>query len=207
MKPCSRTDGALQIARRLDWRFLLPEPQLRRVGYCGPENTSLARALAKFSASFEILSAAGTAGLTSSFDLIVLVAPALPQMEAASRMLAPAGYLYAEMQSAWGSLEKSGRLSFAQNFVGLENYITALQGLGFAEIKAYWHRPSFENAVQIIPVHDERALEYIFSQRAANLLGQLKLATGKSLLKTRWLMRWFQSMSLVACRVDGSAKL
>ena len=202
MKALPRTDAHLQLSRRLDWRFLLPEPYLRRVAYWGPEKTMLVQALNTFSASvtfFSPANVAASAAPAAHFDLAVLIAPTPVHLETAAARLVTGGCLYAEMQSAWHSVEKGGRLSFAKSFVGLESYVTTLRRLGFAEIKAYWHRPSFEQCVQIIPLHDDRAMEFVFSQRAVDLLSQIKFATGKSLLKAHWLLRLFQSVSLVAC--------
>lgn len=201
MKTRTRTDQHLQVARRLDWRFLLPEPQLRRVAYFGPADTALAQALALFSEAFTPFSTAEAAArATEKFDLGVAIAPTLAQLQIVEQVLRPSGCLYIEIRSAWESLEDRKRPSWPQSFVGISSYLAQVRRLGFAEVAAYWHRPSFEKSLQIIPLHDERVMEFIDSQRASDLLSQIKFATGKSLLKTRWLLRLFQSISIVASR-------
>jgi len=135
-----------------------------------------------------------------------LVSPTPAQLEFAASRLTTEGCIYAEMQSAWGSAEERKRLFFTNIFVGIESYLTTLHRLGFAEASTYWHRPSFEKSLQLIPLNDQLALAFVFSQRAADLFSQLKLATGRSLLKTDWLLRLFQSVSLIACRLPANGK-
>ena len=48
-------DQDLQLSRRLDWRFLLPNPHLGRVGYLGPSGGTLPRALLRVEAALNRL--------------------------------------------------------------------------------------------------------------------------------------------------------
>ena len=75
------SDLDLQLCRRLDWRFLLPNSDLGNVAYLGREKTSLAAALARFSRSLSIVSSGKSARIAnvqaSKFDLVVVSLPTL----------------------------------------------------------------------------------------------------------------------------------
>ncbi len=89
-----RSDHELQLARRIDWRFLLPEPYLRRVVYLGPETGDLPAALKHFSESLRINAVAEN----GSFDLVVLRLREASCLAKADALLAPGGFLYWEMK-------------------------------------------------------------------------------------------------------------
>ncbi|MGH7600344.1 MAG: hypothetical protein ACREOI_28655, partial [bacterium] len=89
-----RSDHDLQLARRIDWRFLLPEPYLRRVVYLGPEPGALPAALKHFSESLRI----NAVEKNGSFDLVVLRLREASSLAKADALLAPGGFLYWEMK-------------------------------------------------------------------------------------------------------------
>jgi hypothetical protein len=90
----SRSDHELQLARRIDWRFLLPEPYLRRVVYLGPETEDLPAALKHFSESLRV----NAVEKNGSFDLVVLRLREASSLAKADALLAPGGFLYWEMK-------------------------------------------------------------------------------------------------------------
>jgi hypothetical protein len=102
-----RSDHELQLARRIDWRFLLPEPYLRRVAYFGQEPGMLPSALEHFSESLRINSVAEN----GSFDLVVLHLIETSSLAKAHKLLAPGGFLYWEMKplnwaASWRGITK-----------------------------------------------------------------------------------------------------
>ncbi len=205
MKVLPRSDNTLQLSRRLDWRFLLPEPHLRRVAYFGAPRNTLALALQQFSEElilFENAEGNLEKPPQAGFDLAVLQAPTFAQLECAHAQLAPRGYLYAEAQHAWEWRQARTLPTRALNLPDIAEWQAALSRLGFIEIKAHWHRPTFERAVQIIPLHDAGAMDFVFNRRAEDLMSQLKFATGRSLMKRAWLARLLQCASLVACKQE-----
>jgi hypothetical protein len=196
MKTLPRSESTLQLARRLDWRFLLPEPNLRRVAYFGARQSALALALRRFSEELIVFESSRQDfdhGTQARFDLAVLQSPSFAQLERAHALLASPGYLYAEVQHAWEWRSARGR-----NLPDLAAWQAGLARLGFVEIKAHWHRPTFERAVQIIPMHDDRAMNFVFNRRDDDLTTRLKFAAGRALIKRAWLARWLQCVSLVA---------
>lgn len=201
MKTHARSDSNLQISRRLDWRFLLPEPSLRRVAYCGPLQSSLAQALQHFSEELKVFATPDSANLKiheAAFDLLVMAEPEVAHLERVAHWLAPHGHIYAEVQHAWDWRKQRRLQTMTRNTPAIAAWQIALAQLGFTEIRAYWHRPSFERAVQIIPMNDEAAMDFVFSRRSEDLMSQLKFATGRSLMKNAWLARWLQCVSVVA---------
>ncbi len=197
MKILSRTDSILQLSRRLDWRFLLPEPQLGRVAYCGPVQSTLAIALREFSEELHVFAPTARPN-EGGFDVVVLAEPTVPQLEIAQQLLAPHGYLYAEAQHAWDWRTERKLPVRSRHALRVEDWLERLARLGFVESKAYWHRPSFERAVQIIPLYDNGARDFVFARRSEDLMSQLKSATGRSVMKNAWLARLLQCVSLVA---------
>jgi len=196
-----RTDENLRLSRRLDWRFLLPQPDLLRVAYFGPAEVSLATALKKFSESFTPMTGSQTArdlNESGGFDIAVLRSPSLKDLERASILLKPGGGIYVEIESLWAATVRYQRNPLAERFQSLKHYLTVLEQHGFVDIEAYWHRPSFERCVEIIPLHDRTTKEFVFSRSSSGLLSQIKFAAGRYTLKSNYLMRLLQSVSVVA---------
>jgi hypothetical protein len=219
-----RSDQVLQISRRIDWRFLLPEPYLRRVAYLGPDNGTLSTALRHFCDSLEIISpsseAAQAPAKQSGFDLVVLRWRRLADLERACALLVAGGYLYweidrprlSEVTSLHVITKRKAVDRSLQNLkkrknrwrrsLGLVRYcVGVLERLGFGEIEAHWHRPNFERCLEIIPLHDRPALDYVFSRPRGDLANRLKLTSGRYVMKTGLLSRLVPCFSLIARRL------
>src|SRR5215216_5694129 len=78
------SDALLQASRRLDWRFLLPDPSLRQVAYSGPGRGALLDSLRLFSESLTLLDPAVADGAQAQYDLMVASAPAYPALARAA---------------------------------------------------------------------------------------------------------------------------
>jgi hypothetical protein len=170
-------DQDLQSSRRLDWRFLFPDPRLRRVACLGARDGELLVALKQFSEFLEILppglgSARGRKGV-ASFDLVVLQSPAPRDLQTAFAILKPGGYLYWEFDRAELRRIRSVRA-----------YRRLLEQYNPSQIETYWHRPNFSECLEIIPLQDQRALKFAFSRARNNLSGRLKMAAGRVLRST-----------------------
>lgn len=197
MKHVPRSDSSLQLSRRLDWRFLLPEPRLQRVALFDAPQSLLARALQHFSEELAIFENADYARATD-FDIVVLARPSLTLLTPAMKLLVPGGHLYAEVQHAWRWRDEHKLPTHALRLPKIVDWQAELSRLGFAQIEAHWHRPTFEQAVQIIPLDDASAMDFVFKRRSEDLISQLKFATGRSLMNQAWLARLLQCVSLVA---------
>lgn len=160
-------DELLQRSRRIDWRFLLPDPRLGQVVYFGPADDPLRAALADFA---EAVTDANT--LTSEtpepFDVAVLRSQATETLSRAHGLLKPGGTVYVEIQ------RRIGRDIPWQ----LRRYGAAAERAGFREIETFWNWPSFGRCTKILPVDDACALtNVIVSNRRGPLAWLLLNAT------------------------------
>jgi hypothetical protein len=187
---------ALQLCRRLDWRFLLPDPQLRNVCYSG-EPSELLSALQMYSESLTVFSAERAGPVYPAFDTVVLRYPSLEMVEAAGRMTKPEGNVYIELL---GGLERIGsRAITSQGFAGLMKYARALWNLKFDDIQAYWHRPGFESCQEIVPLFDRVSTSFVLSRGSpANLVREAKLIASRCLMKTGILPHIVPCYSMIA---------
>ena len=86
-------DFLLQKSRRLDWRFLMPNPDLERVAYLGPENDPLVEALLIFSRSLTRIESTQIPNVKKKFDLVVVKNPSIQVLDLGARLVRPGGHL------------------------------------------------------------------------------------------------------------------
>lgn len=164
------TPDDLNAIRRLDWRFLLPDPLLQDGAYSARPGTSLATALERLCPSFVQLNTAKAHG--RQFPLVVLGQPSLRTIREAAESVSPGGWLYAEFVRNLLSL----RLSLAYP----RRCCTELKRLKF-DMDAFWHHPDFENCQQIIPLLEPGARTFALSPRPINWRKQMKFGLGRLL--------------------------
>ena len=182
-----RPDRDLQIARRLDWRYLLPDPRLREVTLIGRPEGILFEALQRFSEKLTVIprSARRTQTTPGNSDVAVVRSNEPGAVALASSALRTGGYLYWELgASRW-------RLS-------LRSCHAALRKHGFDEIKVYWCRPSFEECLEMIPLREPSALAFSLSRRFGGKRRWLLHAAGRLLASTDIPARLMPCRSIVA---------
>jgi hypothetical protein len=130
------------LVRRLDWRFLLPEPRLRRVLYVGAGDGPLTAALAQLS---ERLCMSG-AGHPSGVDVLVAEGVGRDALARALPNLASGGALYWELPRY--------RSPFRSE-------IRWLHDRGLGDVRLHWHIPDFETCRQIVPLDDPAATQFL----------------------------------------------
>lgn len=205
----------MQISRRIDWRFLLPQPELRNVAFIGSADEELIKALRHFSASLKIFSSAAVDDYLSenseSFDVAVVNSANPRAIQWACEMLKPGAYLYWEINRGKpsqseknippqnGSMKSAVRDSFPR-FAHVRSYKRYLQEMGFHDIEVNWHRPDFRNCKEIIPLEDPRVLQYVFTRQQSGFRGQLKLWGGQFLNKSGLLPNIVPCFSLIALK-------
>lgn len=186
----SFSDLDLQLSRRLDWRFLLANTFMGNVAYIGKEKPFLVAALEKFSAQLTIVSAKTPEALPATFDLAVVTSTTGSAFEFASRILKIGGSVYVE----------TGSTGVKAKLAGLNDQRATLLAAGFRDLRAYWHRPSFEACREIVPLDDKAALDYVLSRQHADLAGKVK-STAARWAKQAGLFRFIApSISLIACK-------
>ncbi|HEX5467210.1 MAG TPA: hypothetical protein VFW92_11105 [Candidatus Limnocylindrales bacterium] len=167
------TDAALLA--RLDWRFLLPDPDPRRWRWCGPERGGLRAALDQL-----VAPTAGSPGRSSvalaeqapgSIELVVAASAHPEDLDQAFAALRPGGWLYLELGGAAG---RSARRPPAAGLRG------ALHRAGFREADLVWPWPDHERTTRMMPLG--RATPRIGLERAGDALPRKVASRGASLL-------------------------
>jgi hypothetical protein len=193
----SESGRLLQWCRRLDWRFLLPEPTLGRVAYAGQQG-ELLDALRAFSESVTVLSE--NEFVNECLDLVVLRFPSLQTLQTSSRLVKPGRYIYIELLGGFGGIGVGAGL-LPKIMAGARAHVRALREEGFDEIEAYWHRPSFENCHEIVPLFDQTALKYVLGrEKRLPLSRELKLLAANCLVRSGLLRHFVSCYSIIAHR-------
>ncbi len=176
-------ENTLEQIRRLDWRFLLPDPNLRRVAYIGAVGTPLYDALKRFSTHLVRLDSEGQA--ESDFDLLVVDGRATADWSQAVRCLRPGGFLFVEWRRS-RLLQSPGKL------------VALLTAYGCQNLTLHWHRPAFASSLDIVPLQQPDALRYIFSRNSSSFKAVAQKLVGLLLLRSAFLDRILPCISIVA---------
>jgi hypothetical protein len=150
----------LAASRRIDWRFLLPEPDLGHVGCSATADPALLRACELFSESFTILDGDVGAPSPSSLDVVVLRDPEPEALTRTIALLRPNGWVYVEMH---GVLTRGGRRLRGPRFPS--DFVGKLRRLGFEDIESFWHWPNFETCTQLLPLGDPAVIRSALVRR------------------------------------------
>jgi hypothetical protein len=180
-------DLALQAARRVDWRFLLPDPDLGRVAYVGAVDGELLAALERFSASVEVVDP--SAIRDGDFDLVVLRNPRREALAALERLLPAGGHVYAELDRGAASRPRSAG-AWAQ----------ALRAAGFEDVQAWWHWPSFDSCAEIASLDEPEAVRFLLARRRSGLHSRALAVVARILLAAGALGAVVPSASVVGRR-------
>lgn len=195
------TATLLQLSRRVDWRFLLPDPVLGNVFCLEPVAPSLAESLHTFTDSLTMLAPqeAGDRRWQESADLLVACDPSTLALSRATALLKPGAHIYIEGKGLLPRFQRrrrpvrvddagSGKLWRAQA------YRQFLQRLGFLEIEDYWHWPNFERCKKMIPLQDPSAAHLAFDRGGQSVQARLKAGLGRagvSLGLLAWVVPYF----------------
>ena len=191
----------LQAARRIDWRFLLPSPELGSVACLGPCDVPLIDALARFGDSVTLFDGAGGAapeGDLSTHDLAVLRDPTVELLGRAAQLVRPGGWVYAEVH---GPLARAGRGGRRPRFAVA--CARVLEELGFEQVAVHWHWPAFASCSEIVPLADRAAVRHALGRRRSSLGARLKAVVGALLLAGGLLPYLVPCASVVARRPAG----
>ena len=174
----SNVDELLPLSRRLDWRFLLPDPTLNRVTFSGPESSTLLVALQRFSREL--------AEQGQPTDLLVMIDPTLADF---MRHIGSAAAFYLELnRPTW---QKRLRQAAAPT-----GYLRAAARAGF-QADSYWHYPDFEAATRIIPLSVASPLLNVVAKNRHDAKTRLKVAGMGWLLKSGALARTVPCLSII----------
>lgn len=205
----------IEAAKRLDWRFFLPCPELTHVGYWGPKECELAKALSLFCPDLTFL--AGKSDLPTentrkreqptTYPLIVLKDPLPEVLRWAPTVLQPGGALYLEAYGAlwpqrWFQRKSIPQLVHRSRLLHLKDYVRALQGMGFSQVEALWMWPSFDNTRKIMPLEAHAALSYVTAvkrEESRSLVQLLKQFERQRFWESQWFGFFVPCFSIIAC--------
>jgi hypothetical protein len=183
-------DATLEAWRRIDWRFLLEDPRLGRLGYGGRKDGLLIDACRRFGATFALIEDT-RAHPRASFDTVVLVDPDTELLSEAAFALRPGGSLYAEL---------SGR---SRN---VSRCVARLHALNLTDVRTHWHIPDFATAVEIVPLDRPDAISWVLMRHRDSGRGRLAFLGGRVVDPRRIARRAARHVSVTArSPVDDTA--
>lgn len=193
----NRREQDILTARRIDWRFLLPNPELKQVLLVGAAESALAAALERFCETLTVVApqhlTAAKENLSLPFDLVVVSAPDKTLIPPVLPLLKTGGTLYWEVQRNRKTLLRGSR----NGYRSARRYAAYLQSLQLREVDLHWHRPNFGGCLEIIPLNRSRALAHSLAKTHSSLKGKLKIAAGKTLRHSGLLPYTVSCFSLV----------
>jgi len=150
----------MHLARRVDWRFLLPSPDLGRVGVDENADAELVEACASVASSIDLATPAAD---PAAFDVVVLSNPTKEDLEDAASLVRPGGWIYAE---TWGLLARPFRFTDA---LSPRAALMILRSLGFERAEAHWHWPDFQQCTEMIPLTNPAVVRYSLGRHRSGL--------------------------------------
>jgi hypothetical protein len=182
-------EALLQASRRVDWRFLLPDPNLGQVAYLGSGHDSLVESLRAFSVSLtHIETALAGDHTTEHYDVVVTSDPSYETLRIAASLVRPGGFLYVEVAQFSSWLRYS------------VDYAAVIERLGFTEVQAHWHWPDFKSCTKIIPLAGREALRFALATGRGDLAAWLKALLGRWFVQSGVLARLAPCFSVIAQR-------
>lgn len=201
------SEKLLHAVRRIDWRFLLPNPALERVAYFGPARSTLLASLQLFAARLTVFPMGADAAQQAHYDVVVACKPTPHQLQEAAALVRPGGSLYVEAHGLlWPArwLHPASVLSLLQQprLWQPDDYVRVLQEWGIDEAQAFWFWPNVENCTKIIPLADQPVFSYAFGSptRPQKVKARLKAACKQWLVQSGWLTLLLPSFGIVATK-------
>ncbi len=176
----------LDAVRRLDWRFLLPEPELDRVACVTPADSALVDALRQFAGVLSVAAPAELHATDAPYDLVVAQAPDRAALHAATGALKRGGALYLELPRPW-------RIAQVARRHDIDAWLSAR---GFDHVHRFWLWPSAAAPTLVCPLDHAASLRYAVRRRTSRKPWRSLLARG--LLRLRLLHWVLGDVSLVA---------
>jgi hypothetical protein len=189
-KPLAQAESLLEASRLVDWRFLLPNPNLGQVAVTGNISASLRESLALFSESVSYLEAPFDDS-SLQVDLLVIRGSLDGDLARTLAVVKPNASVY---------IEFSVRLNRFPFHHPLHSNIDVLKAHGFENIQAHWHSPNFEGCKRLIPLDNPDALAYILNKSEKPITRRLTRSAVFTVHRSGLLIWGTRSLSLIAQR-------
>ncbi len=191
------TDALLSASRRIDWRFLLPEPDLSQVMYVGPTRGALVESLRLFCTSLCVIGDVREIEKHAvRYPVVVASDPCYAVLERIAERVSPGGWLYVEARRR--KRRSCGRSdSKARPLRHAPDYAAAIQRLGFDEVEAHWHWPDLETCAEMVRLGAREAVRHSLKRRTSGPAARLKATLAGGLLRIGLLDRFVPWFSVV----------
>ncbi len=195
--------AALSAAPELDWRFLLSNPELGRVLYHAANGSKLPQTLRMLGIDATALSAVNGATLQDSggYDVVVLYQPDLASLRHAVAHLRPGGEIYvaARRTQPWSV----GRRADAR-LVSTQDFARAARSLGLSDVRFYWHWPSLERCLEMVPLGEPAALLHALSRRGRGPTDRLKAVLARGAVRLGIMPAIVPAFGMIGRKLDGN---
>lgn len=194
--PAMPASALVEASRRIDWRFLLPDPFLGDVACVAPLTDALAKSLQLFCASLTLLSVDQADGDRPDglFDVVVACDPSSDAVRQLATLVKPGGFLYLEARGLTSLLRLRQQPDRPGRFRGSRMwrptlYTNMLQRLDFIELQTHWHWPDFESCKMMIPLDNSAAIRHALDRGGRGLKARLRRGMGR-ILHWSGLLTW-----------------
>ena len=199
MSPTRDPATELGLARRLDWRFLLDQPELGRVMLAGRPDPALIAAIDAFAQPMAPTE-------PGSADLVVAHDPTPSDLRAAIERVGPGGSIVVELVGRPGAGRTSTLTAGSAKAIA-----ERLHSGGFRDIGAYWTWPDQTACLEIVPLDAPALIQLSLRRRRGGRRALIKARIGRLLFRIG-LGSWIVPAATVVGRratpgatLDGSA--
>jgi hypothetical protein len=182
----------LSDVRRVDWRFLLPSPELGRVGYLDGADQELVAGCRAVAHSVE-----PATGSTICLDVVVVTSPTRERLAQAVRLARPGGWVYVEASRPRAQPQRSRGAASPRASAAF------LRALGAEDVELHWHWPDFPNCKEVIPLAHRAATRYALARHRSGARVRVGSAAARILLRAGVLDRFVRHASVIA-RTPGA---
>ncbi len=203
-------DERLQQVRRVDWRFLLPNPNLGQVLYIAPEppggQDEHRQALGLFSQELTVApSWQAAVGAGRQYSVVVVSLPKRECLPAVASLVQPGGHLYLENRGPLAFLrERDAGITpwhcRGSDVGGPFRLVRELEKLGLEEVRAHWHWPNFRACTRLIPLDGPEGILVALGLWEATAGERVKAALVRILFRTGGIRFLMTSYSVIARR-------
>lgn len=193
--PIRDRDARLQLSRRVDWRFLLPQPELAETAYFGQLDAELVESLQQFTSKLTLVEDSPIDSQSDSgFPLTVLSNPTFDELNRAIRLTQSGGFVYVEVNRGQHRPRPS---SNALHGLSIRGFVAEMRKLQLSEVRVHWHWPSFESCTEMIPFDDRAAIICALRRRGSGTASRWKARAARVLLECRLLEKVVSCFSVL----------
>jgi hypothetical protein len=171
--PVEHSALPLHLWTTLDWRFLVPVLQPKRVGHGEGVEGLLLEAVRLLDPGSVAVSEVGRLASGEGCDLVILVSPTRGELRAAVDALMPGGWLCVQAVS---------RPGLGPEHRTMMGWRRALVAAGLEDVAVHWHPPAVERSTRMVPVAARTAVRNTLLRHQAVRFGRAKSLVGRAAL-------------------------